>query len=89
MNFGPTALRGKIRPYEAEPEGCGGTTVEGENEVWPDLRRNPMGRGQFSPFRRHSSLQYVKYSTLLASRTVKNWLPSLPAPKFIADSKGN
>jgi len=35
------ALRTKIRPNEAEPEGYGGFTVEGENEVWPDFRRNP------------------------------------------------
>jgi hypothetical protein len=40
------ALRAKIRPDEAEPEGYGGSTVEGENEVWPDFRRNPKGRGQ-------------------------------------------
>jgi hypothetical protein len=50
------ALREKIRPDEAEPEGCGGFTVEGENEVWPDIRRNPKGRGQFPPFLRQSSL---------------------------------
>jgi len=64
------ALRQKIRPDEAESEGCGGSTVEGENEVWPDFhpsdkdpslgtpdfRCNPKGRGQFSPFRRQSSL---------------------------------
>jgi hypothetical protein len=35
------ALRAKISPDEAEPEGFGGSKVEGENEVWPDLRRNP------------------------------------------------
>ncbi|MGA3159651.1 MAG: hypothetical protein ABSC77_00425 [Terracidiphilus sp.] len=53
------ALRVKIGPDEAEPEGCGGSTVEGENEVWPDFhpsdedqslgtpdfRRSPKGRG--------------------------------------------
>jgi len=50
------ALRAKIGPDKAEPEGCGGSTVEGENEVWPDCRRNPAGRGQFSRFRRRSSL---------------------------------
>jgi hypothetical protein len=37
------ALRAKIGPNEAEPEGCGGSTVEGENEVWLDFRRNPPG----------------------------------------------
>jgi hypothetical protein len=51
------ALRAKIGPDEAEPEGCGDPTVEGENEVWPDFRRNPKGRGQFSRFRCRSSLQ--------------------------------
>ena len=35
--YGWAALRAKIRPDEAEPEGCGGSTVEGENEVWPDF----------------------------------------------------
>jgi hypothetical protein len=39
------ALREKIRPDEAESEGCGGPTVEGDNEVWPDYIRNPKGRG--------------------------------------------
>jgi hypothetical protein len=56
------ALRGKIGPDEAEPEGFGGSKVEGDNEVWPDFHpsdeipslgtpdftRNPKGRGQFS-----------------------------------------
>jgi hypothetical protein len=41
-------LRGKIRPDEAEPEGCGGSTVDGENEGWPDFSRNPKGRANFS-----------------------------------------
>ena len=35
---------------EAEPEGGGGTTVEGENEVWPDFRRKPSGGAGFSDF---------------------------------------
>jgi len=39
------ALRAKIGPGEAEPEGFGGFKVEGENEEWPDLRRNPKRRG--------------------------------------------
>ena len=73
------ALREKIRPDEAEPEGCGGPTVEGENEVWPDFRRNPKGRGHFSPFRRRSSLADTRYASLLAPRTEKKWLPALPA----------
>src|ERR1022692_1654346 len=41
------ALREKIGPDEAEPEGCGGSTVEGENDVWPDLLHNPKGRANF------------------------------------------
>ena len=87
------ALRGKIRPDEAEPEGCGGTTVEGENEVWPGFRRNPgppanalgllgwkpKGRGQFPPFLRQSSLGYARYPSLLIPRTRENWLPSPPS----------
>jgi hypothetical protein len=42
------ALRAKIRPDKAEPEDCGYSTIEGENAVWPNLRRNPKGQGQFS-----------------------------------------
>src|SRR5271165_2513735 len=72
---GDPGLRAKIGPDEAEPEGCGGSTVEGENEVWPDfhpndkgpslgtpdLRRNPSGRGQFSSSLRRSSLADTRY----------------------------
>jgi hypothetical protein len=72
------ALRGKIGSDEAEPEGCGGSTVKGENEVWPDFPRNPSGRGQFSRFRRHSSLADTRYASLLTPRTRKNWLPAPP-----------
>jgi len=61
------ALRAKIGPNEAETEGCGGSTVEGENEVWPDLRRNPSGRGQFSRFLRRSLLADTRYASLLTS----------------------
>jgi len=39
--LGWMALRAKIRPDEAEPEGCGDPTAEGKNEVWADFRRNP------------------------------------------------
>ena len=42
------ALRAKIRPDEAESEDCGGSTVEDDNKVWPDLRRNPKGGGAVS-----------------------------------------
>jgi hypothetical protein len=52
-------------PDEAEPEGCGGPTVEGENEVWHDFPHNPKGRGQFSRFPRRSSLADTLYASLL------------------------
>jgi hypothetical protein len=65
------ALRAKIRPDAAEPEGFGGSKVEGENKVWPNFHssdqvlspgtpgfcHNPKGRGRFSPFRCRLSLQ--------------------------------
>jgi hypothetical protein len=84
--------RAKIGPDEVEPEGFGGSKVEGENEVWPDLRRNPKGWGQFSRFRCRSSLADTRYpphgpkarprgpryASLLAPRTRKNWLPAPP-----------
>jgi hypothetical protein len=60
------ALRAKIRSDKAEPEDFGGSKVEGENEVWPDFRRNPSGRGQSSSFPRRSSLRYTRYLSLLA-----------------------
>ena len=61
--------------WEAEPEGFGGSKVEGENEVWPGLRRNPgvpntrtlsdgakaEGPGPISRFRRPSSLAGTRY----------------------------
>ena len=47
INFPAASLRAKIAPDEAESEGCGGTTVEDDNEVWRNLRRNPKGWGQF------------------------------------------
>ncbi len=53
-----------LRPWggdEAEPEGFGGSKVEGENEVWPVFLRNPSGRGQFSRFLRRSSLADTRY----------------------------
>jgi hypothetical protein len=31
------ALLVKIGPDEAESEGCGGPTVEDDNDVWPDF----------------------------------------------------
>ena len=79
----PGPPRTGLRPWggdEAESEGCGGPTVEDENEVWPDfhpcdkdpspgtpdLCRNPEGWGQFLPFHRRSSLEDTPYSSLLA-----------------------
>jgi len=73
-------------PDEAESEGCGGPTVKDDNEVWPHLRRNPKGRGQFFQFLRHSSLEDTPYSSLLAPRTGENWLPAPPVGKFITGS---
>ena len=75
------ALPTKIGPDEAESEGCGGSTVEDDNEVWPDFHRNPKGWGQFPPFHRRSSLEDTPYSSLLAPRTEKNWLPAPPVGK--------
>jgi hypothetical protein len=45
--MGRAALRAKIGPGEATAEGFGGSKVEAGNEAWPDLRRNPEGRGRF------------------------------------------
>jgi len=42
---------------KAESESDGDPTAEGENAVWTDFRRNPQGRGQFSPCLRRCSLQ--------------------------------
>jgi hypothetical protein len=39
------ALREKIRSDEAEPEGCGGPTVEGDKKVWPGFSSQPAGTG--------------------------------------------
>lgn len=49
----------KTRRSEAEPEDCGGTTLEGENKVLTSLRSNPKGRGRFLPFRCRLSLQWL------------------------------
>jgi hypothetical protein len=37
------ALRTKIGPDAAEAEGFGGSKVEADNKVWPDIRRNLEG----------------------------------------------
>jgi hypothetical protein len=48
------ALRAKIGPDEAEPEGCGGSTAEGENEVWPDFHPSDKDASLGTPdFRRN------------------------------------
>ncbi len=54
-----------MRPDEAESEGCGGPTAEGDNKVWPHFLRNPEGRGHFSSFRRQSSLADARYASHL------------------------
>ena len=59
-------MREKIGPDEAEPQGFGGSKVEGDNELWPDFVRDPKGRGGFSRSQRLSSLKYVEYIALLA-----------------------
>jgi hypothetical protein len=51
------ALRAKIGSGEAKSEDFGGSKIESDNEAWPDFRRSPEGRGDFSPFPRRSSLQ--------------------------------
>jgi hypothetical protein len=55
--LGRKALRAKIGSGEAESEDLGGSKIEGNNEGWPNFRRSPQGRGEFSRFRRRSSLQ--------------------------------
>jgi hypothetical protein len=87
LTFARSALRAKIGPDEAESEGCGGSTVEDDNKVWRIFRRNPKGRGQFSPFLRRSSLADTRYASLLASRTEKNWRPAPTVGKLITGSR--
>ena len=77
------ARRGGIPPRRT----VAGPTAEDDNEVWPDLRRNPSGWGQFSPFLRHSLLEDTPYSSLLVPRNEKNWLPAPPAGKLITGSR--
>jgi hypothetical protein len=60
----------KIRPVEAESEGCGGPTVEDDNEERPDLRRNPERWGQFLPFRRRSKILHIRRFSLLELRKI-------------------
>ena len=51
---------------ETEADGFGGSKVEADNEVWPDLHHNLKGWGQFSSFRRYSSLADTRYASFLA-----------------------
>jgi hypothetical protein len=46
------ALRAKIRPGKAEPEGYRDGMVEGVDEVWSNFLRNPKGWRPFSSFLR-------------------------------------
>src|ERR1700745_1917975 len=84
--LGRAALRAKIRPddagvpidrsssmgWEAESAAHGETTCKDENEVWPNFRRNPKGRGQFSRLRCRSSLEgsNIRRSSLLEARKI-------------------
>jgi hypothetical protein len=77
--YGWTALRAKIGPDEAKAEGFGGSKVEADNEVWPNLRRNSKRRGHFSSSLRRSSLADTRYASFLAPRPEKKWLTSPPA----------
>ena len=63
-------MRTKIGQGEAESEGCGGSTVEEDNEAWPDLRRNPEGWGQFPHFSvaRRSKILRVRHFSILQPR---------------------
>jgi hypothetical protein len=61
------ALREKIEANEAEFAAHGGTMRKNDNEVCFDFRRNPEGRGQFPRFLCRLSLEYTRYSSLLAS----------------------
>jgi hypothetical protein len=65
-------LRTKIGPDEAEFEGCGGSTVKADNQVWPDLRRNPKGWANFPHFlvTRRSKILHIRRSSLLELRKI-------------------
>ena len=46
---GRIALQANMGSDEAEHEGCGGSTVKGENEGWPHARFQPEGPGTIFP----------------------------------------
>ena len=52
-----------------------------------DLRRNPWGWGRFSPFRRRSSLEDSRSSSLLAPGTAQNRLPAPHVGKLKTGSR--
>src|ERR1700692_4220446 len=78
INFraGSVANENRFRPG---PPRTGPSFVGKKSEGW----------GQFSPFLRHSSLEDTPYSSLLAPRTEKNWLPAPPAGKLITGSRAS
>ena len=77
----------KIVPDEAEADGFGGSKVEADNKVWPELHRNPKGWCQFFSSLCRSSIPNFWYALSLSLRAEKNWLSALPAGKSIADSE--
>jgi hypothetical protein len=84
-NWGGRSCERKSGQTRRWPNGIGGSKVEVGNKVWPDFLRNPKGRGQpfsgrWARFRSRWSLEDARYSSLLAPRTRKNWLPSPPVP---------
>ena len=54
--------------------------LEAARGFWPDLGRNPSGRGHFSLALCPSSLTDTRYASLLFPRSEKKWLASLPIP---------
>jgi hypothetical protein len=86
INFGAVSVASESGADEAEFAAHGGTMRKNDNEVWHAFRRNPEGRGQFSRLRCRSSLEDSRYSSLLAPRIQKNWLPAMTAPKSITGS---
>ena len=68
------------------PKAVAGPQSRATTKYGPICAATPGGWGQFSPFRRHSSLEDTPYSSLLVPRTEKNWLPAPPAGKLITGS---
>src|ERR1700733_15223237 len=76
INFRAAGVARENRARRSRARRLWPVTVEGENEVWPDLPPNPQGWGPFSPFLCRSSLADTRYNSLLAPRTEKNGLPA-------------